>query len=208
MENGRVFVIFGFNLSFFHLQHGNYLFEGAFWTTKCFFLTLWNFRIHEDCRNFIKKCIKTLKIGEFCVFCHFRCQFETLSLKKQQKTVKILGKKCIKSLKFGKWWGFCHFRCHFEIFSFTKRQLSLRKNLPVNETFLSDPLKLSNPGRLSKLYQKMHKNFENWRVLGFLSFSVSIWDIVTKKKTTKNCSEKPTGQHICALLTLFNVSIH
>ena len=73
--------------------------------------------------------------------------------------------------------------------------------------FLFDSLKLSNPRRLSKLYQKMYKNFENWRVLCFLSFSVSIWDIVTKK-TAKNCSEKPTGQHIRALLTLFNVSIH
>ena len=70
--------------------------------------------------------------------------------------------------------------------------------------FLFDPLKQFNPRRLSKLQQKMEKSFENWEILGFLSFLVSIWDNVTKQ-TAKSCSEKPTVQHMFSLLTLFNV---
>ena len=53
----------------------------------------------------------------------------------------------------------------------------------------------------------MGKNFENWKILGFLSFSVSIWDIVTWN-TVINSSKKPTGQHIFSLLTFFNVEIY
>ena len=54
---------------------------------------------------------------------------------------------------------------------------------------------------------KMHKFFANWKVCGFLSYSVLICDTFTQK-TEINASEKPTGLHILSLLTLFNVPIH
>ena len=39
-------------------------------------LSVCNIRTHEVYRKFDKNCIKTLKVGEILVFCHFRCQFE------------------------------------------------------------------------------------------------------------------------------------
>ena len=43
--------------------------------------------------------------------------------------------------------------------------------------FLVDSFQHSNLRSLSKIWQKLHKNFEIWKILGFLSFSVWIWYI-------------------------------
>ena len=43
-------------------------------------LTLSDIPIYEVCRKFDKNCIKTLKIGKFWVFCHFRFQFDIFHL--------------------------------------------------------------------------------------------------------------------------------
>ena len=70
MENFRVFVNFGVNLRFFHSQHCNYLLIKVYWTTSFHLLTLYNIPIHEDCQNFTKKIIETLKKGKsfFVIF--------------------------------------------------------------------------------------------------------------------------------------------
>ena len=51
------------------------------------------------------------------------------------------------------------------------------KDYWTTNLFLVDSFQHSNLQSLSKLWQKLHKNFENWKILGFLSFSVSIWYI-------------------------------
>ena len=54
----------------------------------------------------------------------------------------------------------------------------------------------------------MHKNFENWKSLGFfVIFGVNLRHFHLKKTGT-NSSEKATGQHILSLLTLSNVPIY
>ena len=71
------------------------------------------------------------------------------------------------------------------------------------------PQKHSIPQSLSKLQQKMYKNFENWKNLGFLSLSVPILAIdFFNRKTAINSLEKFFGQQILSLLTLFNFPFH
>ena len=60
----------------------------------------------------------------------------------------------------------------------------------TTKPFLVDPLNHFNPRCLSKLQQKNHKNFENWKNFSFLSISVLICDIL--QKPAINSSEKPT----------------
>ena len=86
------------------------------------------------------------------------------------------GKKCIKLLKIEKFSDFCHFLCQFETFSIehcnylvikdywtTHHIFSLLtlKNIPIHEV-------------CRNFNKKLHKNFENWKILGFFLFSVSI----------------------------------
>ena len=54
----------------------------------CSLLTLFNIPIYEVCRKFDKKCIKTLKIGKFWVFCHFRFQLIYFSFRKQPLSLR------------------------------------------------------------------------------------------------------------------------
>ena len=102
-------------------------------------LTLFNIPINEVSRKFDKKLIKTLKIGKFWVFCHFRFQYNIFSI---QKTASIPPEKptgqqipdiltvpnilihqvyrkfdkiCIKTLKIEKFWNFCQFWGNFSL---------------------------------------------------------------------------------------------
>ena len=77
----------------------------------------------------------------------------------------------------------------------------------TTHSFFVDPFQCSNSQSLSEIEEKMQKFFENWKILRFLSFSVSICYIFSQK-TKLNASEKPTGQHVLSLLTFFNVPIH
>ena len=110
-------------------------------------------------------------------------------------------------MKIGNFWHFCHFRCHFATFSSRKMQYTLQKRLLDNQLFPVDLLKQSNQRNLSKIWQEMCKNFEKWNSLGFLSFSVSIWDFVNWK-TEIISTEKPTGQQTSTMLSVFNILIH
>ena len=51
------------------------------------------------------------------------------------------------------------------------------KDYWTTNLFLVDSFQHSNLRSLSKIWQNCIKNFENWKILGFLSFSVSIWYI-------------------------------
>ena len=72
----------------------------------------------------------------------------------------------------------CHFRCQFEIFFIQKTAIIFSRKTTGQPTHsFVHPFKHFNPPSLTKLEQKLHKNFENWVILGFFSFSVSILDI-------------------------------
>ena len=109
-------------------------------------VTLCNVPIHKVRQKIQEKRIKSLKIGIFWVFCHFRSQFETISLRKLQETLekslldnifflfylfqrsntqstsKIWKKNMLKLFENKKFWGFCQFLCEFETFSIRQLQ--------------------------------------------------------------------------------------
>ena len=80
----RIFVIFGVNLRPFHLEKCNKQFEKDYWTTSFFLVDTLKHSNPRSLSNFNKKCIKTLKFGNFW-FCHFGCQFGTFPLKTGNK---------------------------------------------------------------------------------------------------------------------------
>ena len=98
------------------------------------------------------------------------------------KVRQKLGKNCKKTFEKWKVWGFCRFLVSSWAFLGKKFQWNFRKLLLENQFFRVDPLKHYNPRRLSKSWQKMRIYFENRKNLGFLSFSVSIWDFFSFRK--------------------------
>ena len=92
-----------------------------------------------------------------------------------------------------------HFRLQIFIYVFSKH--TGQHMLPLL-TIFNVPI-----DGVCRKFRKNAKNIENWNILWFMSFSVSICDIFTEK-TAINSLEEPIGQHILSLLTLFNVPIH
>ena len=76
-----IFVIFGYNLRHFHYKERNKLFKRTTGQPTVPLLTLQIIPLHEVCRTFDQKCVKTLKNGKTWEFCHFRRQFDIFSLK-------------------------------------------------------------------------------------------------------------------------------
>ena len=115
------------------------------------------------------------------------------------------GKKPIKILETGKFWLFCDFLCQFETFLFSKLQNSNYLFIKIywsTNSYFDDRFQHSNSQSLSQLWQKLHENIETWKILGFLPFSVSVWDIFTFK-TVILFSSKTTGQtnpYLCSLV--------
>ena len=115
-----------------------------------------------------------------------------------------MWKKCIKSSKIGIFGIFLIFgvklrQFHSEVCSY----LFLNDYWTTN-VFLIDPLKYSKIHETSNFDEKCVKNFEKWKVSGFLSFSVLsfLW------KTAIISSDKPTGQRTSAMLSVFNILIY
>ena len=87
-------------------------------------------------------------------------------------------KKYIKALKMGNFWGFfVKFGVNLRHFHLDNCYKLFRKDYWTPHSFLVDPLKHSNSPSLSKIWQNMHKIFEKWKCLGFLSFSVQIEEL-------------------------------
>ena len=92
MRKFGIFVTLGVNLRFFQLENSNYLLEKAILENKneC---QAERFQ-HSNLRSrskFDKNCIKTLKIGNFLVFCHF------VSISNQQKAHLSLLKRLLRN---------------------------------------------------------------------------------------------------------------
>ena len=79
-------------------------------------------------------------------------------------------KNCIKTLKVQKFWNFCHF---FGNFSFKKTAFISSEYYWTTNSCLVERFQHSNRRCLSKKWQKMHENGENWESFEFLSFSGS-----------------------------------
>ena len=75
------------------------------------------------------------------------------------------------------------------------------KHYCTTNSYSDDRFQHFNPRSLSEFRQQLHKIFENWKIIGFLSNSVPI-RVFFNLKTAINSSEKSTGQQICSLLTL------
>ena len=116
-------------------------------------------------------------------------------------------KNCIKTLKVWNFFVFCLFHFQFEIFKLKSCNYLFEEDYWTTNLFLVDSFQHSNLRSLSKFWQKLHETFENWKNLNFLSHSVSIWYIFIWK-TALISSEKPTGQRIPAMLSVFNILIH
>ena len=57
----------------FHIENNIHLFKKAIGQRICALLEGFNIPIHGVYQNFDEICIKTIKLGKFFVFCHFRC---------------------------------------------------------------------------------------------------------------------------------------
>ena len=71
----------------FRLKNCVYLFSKLTGQHTLSLLTRFNVPIDEVCQKVWKKCMKPLK-KIFWDFCHFRCQFETFSFRKMQRTLR------------------------------------------------------------------------------------------------------------------------
>ena len=91
------------------------------------------------------------------------------------KSVENLGKS-IKSSRIGRFWVCYPFRWQFETFSIKALQLSLQKRLLDNQLFSFWLFKPFHFTKFVETLTKKHKKIENCKILGSLSFSVSIWD--------------------------------
>ena len=84
-------------------------------------------------------------------------------------------KNCIKTLKVQKFWNFCHF---FGNFSFKKTAFISSEYYWTTNSCLVERFQHSNRRCLSKKWQKMHENGENWESFEFVFFGVifgSLW---------------------------------
>ena len=158
-----------------------------------------HFPIRKVCRNFDNRCMKALKIGNIWVFCQIRCQFETFSTWKPQLTLwknqldnkvlqwwpfltfhqRSLSKIWQNLHKIWENWNFgflVYFGANLMYFQLENRNYFFKKHYWTTNLFLVDSFQHSNLRSLLKIWQKLHKNFENWKTLGFLSFSVSMWN--------------------------------
>ena len=83
---------------------------------------------------------------------------------------------CIRTMKIEKFCVFCLFRCQFQIFFNLKTAIISSKKTTGQQTRSLTTL-FNIP--IYEVCRKFDKNclrtFENWKILFFLSFSVSIW---------------------------------
>ena len=84
--------------------------------------------------------------------------------------LKIFKKNCKKTLKIEKFWDFRQFRCQVETFSFENWNCLILKDYRTTNCYLGERFHYSTLRSLSKSWQKLHKNIENRKILGFLSF--------------------------------------
>ena len=151
--------------------------------------------------------MKTLKIGNFEFFVIFGVNLRYFQLENCNKLFENgywsthvflvdpfqrsnpqspseIWKKVPKNFENKKTLEFANFGVNLRHFHFEKAIKLVRKDYWITNAFLVDLLKLSNSRSLSKIWRKMRKNFENWRFWGFLSFSVSIWDLFHLENST------------------------
>ena len=97
------------------------------------------------------------------------------------RSVSNFSKNCIEVLKIGKFWVFCHFRSVCDIF--THKDAINSSGKPTGQNFLSLLILFNVP--IHKVCQKfgkeLYKIFGNWKISGFLWFSVSISDTFISK---------------------------
>ena len=178
-------------------------------------LALFNVPVDEVCRKFEKKCIKSLKIGKFWDFCQFRCQFghfhskqcnylcnkdywTTNSFLVDPLNPSIPRQKLNKNGEIRKiFWIFVFFDVNSRHFSFKKLQLSLHKKQVDNDIYLDERFHRSNSRSLSKIRQKLHKNFKNreifwfFVIFGFFFPKKRIYLSINDYWTTISCLVEP-----------------
>ena len=97
-----------------------------------------------------------------------------------------------KKKEFDNFSKFCLFRSRFRTISYRKTVFISFLSILDNTYFPCWPFSTFQLAKSVKNLEKMHEIFENWKFLGFLSFSVSIWDIFNQNIAIMS-SLKTTG---------------
>ena len=196
LKFGKLSVIIGFNFRrHFHIEYFKKTLQKSLLDNTHFPCWLfWTFQSTKPVENLWKNWMNSLKLWKFC---HFWCQFETFPFRTLQLSVRdsLLNNNnfCLLTLfnvpiyevrqKFGENLHtiFENFRI-FVFFGVILRHFHIKKMQKLFENdyfwatnpYLVDPLKHSNPRSLSKIRQKVRKNFEKRNIFVFVIFGVTL----------------------------------
>ena len=104
--------------------------------------------------------------------CHCLRRFTILF----HEAYRYFDKNWSKMVKIRKFSKFCLFRCHFRTVFVWKTAFISFLSILDNTYFPCWPFSTFQLTKSVKNWKKMHEIFENWKLLEFLSFSVSMWD--------------------------------
>ena len=92
--------------------------------------------------------------------------------------LKIFKKNCIKLWKLKNFGIFFNFGVKLRLFHSKNWNYLILKDYRTTNCYLGERFHYSNLRSLSKSWQKLHKNVENRKILGFFSFLVPTWDFL------------------------------
>ena len=114
-------------------------------------------------------------------------------------------KKTIKSLKSGKFWVFVIFCVNLRHFNFRDCNKLFTKAYWTTHAVLDGPFHCSISQSPTKIRKKINETFENWKILEFVSFLVSI-QIFSFGKQQLSLQKSVLGQIFSAMLSMFQHS--
>ena len=106
--------------------------------------------------------------------------------------MKIVKKNCIKLWKLKNFGIFVNVGFKLRLFHSKNWNYLILKDYRTTNCYLGERFHYSNLQSLSKSWQKLHKNIEKRKILGFLSFLVPTWDFLHLENCI-NSSEKLFG---------------